>query len=110
MSDVTDLVEWLRAQLDDDEGAINLWADADVFYDTSGDTGDYAQRFDADRMLAEVDAKRRIIDECAYWHDKVEAGEHYPALADRFEVALSVLRLLALPYAEREGYRPEWRP
>jgi hypothetical protein len=62
------------------------------------------------RVLVECDTKRRILAECKYWYDKVERGEDYPALADRFEVAMSVLRLLALPYRDRPGYRAEWSP
>lgn len=64
------------------------------------------------RVLAESEAKRRLLvlhrlewsadDEplafCA--HDQRTAGL-YPC---------STLLLLALPYADREGYREEWRP
>lgn len=64
------------------------------------------------RVLAEVDAKRRIID------------RHEDALARRDDHDYSsptahvqaeeyrdwVLPLLALPYADRPGYQEEWRP
>jgi hypothetical protein len=42
------------------------------------------------RVLAECEAKRRIV-------EQVNGMEY-------------VLRLLALPYADHEDYRPEWRP
>jgi hypothetical protein len=70
--------------------------------------------WDPTRVLAEVDAKRRIIDEhgsysgygthcdtCRHPTDDVAAGEPWPC---------PTLRLLALPYADRPGYRNEWRP
>lgn len=71
-------------------------------------------RHDPARVLAEVDAKRRILDECAYWIEKINEStttKHpYPNLAERGEVVLPVLTLLGLPYAEHPEYRTEWRP
>lgn len=67
-------------------------------------------RWDPARVLADIDAKRRIIDEhslesngacrvCTLgWSARPAA---YPC---------PTVRLLALPYADREGYREEWRP
>lgn len=51
-------------------------------------------RFDSARVLAEVAAKRRILDR----------------IVPRTDLGDSLLRLLALPYAEHPDYRPEWRP
>lgn len=76
---------------------------------SSGQERQHFARWEPQRVLAECDTKRRIIEECRYWYDKVNRQEDYPALADRFEVAMGVLRLMALPYADRDGYRPEWR-
>jgi hypothetical protein len=69
-------------------------------------------RHDPARVLAEVDAKRRII-----------AGHHRSGLACPrcslgtedgqivFELdPCETLRLLALPYADHPDYREEWRP
>lgn len=67
-------------------------------------------RWHPGRVLAECDAKRRMVAEAKYWYDKVNNQEDYPALSDRFDVAFGMLRLLALPYADRPGYRAEWRP
>lgn len=72
--------------------------------------GEHVVSWAPGRVLAECDAKRRIIAECKYWYDKVNRGEDYPALADRFEVSFGILCLLALPYKDREGYLPEWSP
>ncbi|MFK0140684.1 DUF6221 family protein [Streptomyces murinus] len=74
---------------------------------------------DPARVLREIDAKRRII---ALWKaaDDDAAGEQrhadsYDTGADGWpmgrEDALSdVLRLLALSYADRPGYKESWRP
>ncbi|MVO84166.1 hypothetical protein GPA10_05115 [Streptomyces sp. p1417] len=59
------------------------------------------------RVLREIDAKRRILAEHALngWActtcDNGEVEQVFPC---------PTLRLLALPYADRPGYREEWRP
>jgi hypothetical protein len=64
-------------------------------------------------VLAEIDAKRRIID----LHDS--DGAHTCAAVDdawgqvdTYVRNCPTLRLMAVPYAKagREGYREEWRP
>ncbi|MFD3333498.1 DUF6221 family protein [Streptomyces sp. NPDC058700] len=71
-------------------------------------------RHDPARVLAEVDAKRRIVDECAYWIDKINKSATdkypYPNLAERGEVVLPVLCLLALPYSGHPEFDDAWRP
>jgi len=118
---VDDLVTWLRAQLGDDERmalaaspgpwkpnaehdevlAVDDITVADGFA-LSGNqlraTVGHIARWDPARVLAEVEAKRRIVDEWAS-----EYYEHRAALG-------RAVRLLALPYAEHPGYREEWRP
>lgn len=54
-------------------------------------------------MLAEIDAKRRII---ALTCDGADGG--YPS--GYYEAKTDVICLLALPYAHRPGYREEWKP
>lgn len=97
MRAVDDLETWLRQQLENQRhtaDALKALAHA-----LPAETGAYLTET-ADMLLADVDAKRRILDQCAdVWaHDRVEA------------FAEDVLRLLALPYAGRPGYRGEWRP
>jgi hypothetical protein len=90
-----DLITWLRAQLDEDERVARAFAarlDAHLF-----ETG-----WGPARVLAEVDAKRRILDLMMPGRP-VYPGAYGQAYRD-------VLRLLALPYADRDGYRDEWRP
>lgn len=57
-------------------------------------------RHDPARVLAEVEAKRRIL----------TAYENYDREAPELDVPDSVIRLLALPYAGHPDYRKEWRP
>lgn len=127
------LVPWCRAQLDEDERRALaappgpwranaehdevLAADDIPVADGFALSGpqlraavDHIVAHDPDWALREIETKRRIVDECAYWWDKVARGDEYPALSDRFEVALTVLRLLASSLADRPGYRKEWQP
>jgi hypothetical protein len=60
-------------------------------------------RHDPARVLAEVAAKRRILDDCASYVD--EEGD---AVTDG--LSWRVVALLAVPYAGNAGYRPEWAP
>lgn len=142
-----ELVIWLRAALDEDErmaravtqGAWKLWG-MDVMADPNG-TSNYntavfvarthhhagllthnAQHiatWDPARALAEVDAKRRILDYCEtmFRNDRI-ANSHsnllFDSMRDKLKLltiqAAKTLRLLALPYADRPGYREEWAP
>jgi len=106
---MSDLATWLREQLDEDgrvaqaaldeagtgdpgtlggdgrlvfgDRAVNVWATSHI------------GRWHPRRVLAEVEAKRRML---VHWQD-----------ADDL---LDALRFLALPYADHPGYREEWRP
>ena len=104
--------------------------------------GGHIIRHDPARVLAEVDAKRRILDEhlpewrTVEWpHDQNGKGEglvcrrcqnaehtewkpevgHAGVLPEGFVTPYVLgpcptLRLLMLPYADRDGYRSEWAP
>ncbi|MDG4749324.1 DUF6221 family protein [Micromonospora sp. WMMD718] len=73
---------------------------------------EHIARHDPARVLAEVDAKRRILDFLEY--DRVDvsqaAGPPITVPGQRPAIAHPVLCMLALPYAGRPGYRDEWRP
>jgi hypothetical protein len=87
----------------DDMAKLRSWA---------GTEGGWTQ----ERVLREIDAKRRILAECAHWHDKLAkevvdpSPVPFPALGEVLDAVTPVLRALALPYADRPGYREEWRP
>lgn len=56
-----------------------------------------------DRVLADFDAKRRIVDE------HTEAGTKWCPSCDGQDQPCTTIRLLALSYADHPGYRDEWR-
>lgn len=80
------------------------------------------------RVLAEVESKRRILDLHRLSTERIVQSAFDPDTGDRRPVEWNVecaicgwagddpasgcdtLRLLALPYADRDGYRQEWRP
>lgn len=129
-----DLVAWLREQLDDDERI--AWAVPDhrkrrgelhwhrvespslpgLVGDQCGnvvtgvDTGrwhaEHIALHDPARALAEVAAKRKIIAECEYEIRDAQKRD----TGDGLGLAETMLRLLALPYAGRPGWRTEWKP
>lgn len=127
MEDVDDLVAWLRAQLDEDERVaktatsggpwrvdgmsvrgqtrMNL-TDVLVVRHTWPQEADHIVRHDPARVLREVEAKRRIIDQ--YTTDI--NSDHWEARLAADDFGEAALRLLALPYADRPGYQEEWKP
>lgn len=119
------LVSWLREQIDEDERTARA-AQAEVdewrvgnfperrwAVDREAPLGVYVRgewccvgegpaaligECSPERMLAEVDVKRRLL------------GEVERELADDVDnqTAVVMLRVLAIPYADRPGHRPEW--
>lgn len=136
-----DLVTWLRAQLDKDERVargdavratspspwrreyyaafMHAVADADgreLFGKGHlAETQDvqHIVRWDPARVVAEVDAKRRILRLYENALNAHRAGSISQRNRTQDEAAVDVLgetvRLLALPYADRHGWREEWR-
>jgi len=112
---VDELVAWLPAQLDEDtveiakhpDGEDPLWI-AGSLYATAEENYPCTPylAISKRRALAEVHAKRRILD--TYVAAASTEGSEYDG---GYTVGLGVaLRFLALPYAGRPGYRDEWRP
>lgn len=103
-----DLVEFLRARLDEDEAAAARTTDEIylgqvgffTYYDTNDDPVDHAERHTPARVLREVDAKRELLDEYIR-----EIGDDAAN-----ETAQQLGKLLALPYADHPDYREQWRP
>jgi hypothetical protein len=64
-------------------------------------------------VLAEVQAKRRIIDRYEFVTSHGPAVDHRRAMDMTTGAAAAlrdVLRFLTGPYADVPGYRPEWEP
>jgi hypothetical protein len=115
------LVEFLSARLDEDEAAA-LAATPDELDREDGITDSWddpygeiqnrdsvsflhIQRWSPKRVLAQVEAKRRIVAECvAILSVKWWEYEDAPDLAH------VTLELLALPDADHPDYREEWKP
>jgi hypothetical protein len=116
---MSDLITWLRQQLDDDERvARQVMAEPGGFYleaetdDTNVMTiGAHVYRWDPARVLAEVEAKRRILDAYEMAAGVVDLQDGQPDAEDvsALEALADVVRALAQPYARREGWREGWR-
>lgn len=63
--------------------------------------GNIQSLWSPDRLLADVDAKLRVVEECVR---TLDFEDHGHALAN------DVLRLLALPFADHKDYQESWRP
>jgi hypothetical protein len=74
--------------------------------------GLHIARHDPAHVLAEVEAKRRILSEVVPeidgMEDRIDGEWGVGDPTERESVAL--LRLLALPYADHPDYRQEWKP
>jgi Family of unknown function (DUF6221) len=137
---VDDLSTWLLEQVAADERAaaemrynVGFMSDCGEPHDESIEALKGEWTFDADRLLAECEAKRRIVE----LHKSVETfagmsvSDYWPNHAtgktvfvcevcanhdretgwDDFDgYPCATLKLLALPYVDRPGYREEWKP
>jgi hypothetical protein len=89
------LEEWLLEQIADDELSARSAAGHELGDQPLGP-------WDAERVLVECETKRQVIEDLVQ-AVKAAEGEDKRRL-------LQILRLLAVPYVERSGYREEWRP
>jgi hypothetical protein len=116
---VEDLVQWLRAQLDEDERTARA-ADAakdDNWWwgpDSESAAERHVARHDPARVLREIDAKRQLIE---LHQERLEQGYGSDVCAEcdfggvsQTYYPCATLRLLALPYTDQPGYQEAWRP
>lgn len=107
------LTEFLLARIAEDEAVARRAADdhygvdgglrfGEVGYDTLP-----VLTVDPGRVLAECEARRRIVEEVAYWVSQKPEDIEVPALV---EVVCRPLAHLAAVYADHPDYRGEWRP
>lgn len=112
---MSELVEWYRAQLDEDEkraqrSAENWQQVKDAVYCSPACYSDdilFIARHDPARVLRDVAAKRAIVDDLAQSDSSAQRTGIPPYLYGGLHLAL---RLLASAYADRPGYREAWRP
>jgi hypothetical protein len=102
-----DLVAFLKTQWDDEE-ADARWSleNAPAAYQTDPNS----MNFSPERVLREIEAKRRILDEYTrltqdFTHATETVAEH-----TRRATLEDVLALLAEPYAGEDGYKQQWKP
>jgi hypothetical protein len=108
---VDEIVMWLRAELDVDEANAYEVHDRDcpsvLMTWTDWTTPKFVGRCDCgwpERVLAEVEAKRKLLDWLDDTWDRATDADFFGVDADH------AYRLIALPYADRPGYREDWRP
>lgn len=99
-----DIVEFLRARLDEDERDAIAIRDCVMFHGVDSDAEAEVIRLSSpDRVLREVEAHRRIVD--LGWHHL--GDEEYGWGME--EAKRQVLRIMATAYADHPDYDPEWR-
>lgn len=96
-----------------DEDGLGTYVIAD-FGALGGSRTSYLLRYQPRRLLAEIEAKRRILDNSRWATKEAQEIGGDPRVAALYEgrrLAFdSVVRWLAVPYADRPGYDEEWRP
>jgi hypothetical protein len=110
---MTDLVAFVRAALDENERAASAIHDISVCQLAINGPADPRWGWECDcgypaRVLAEVAAKRAILDVLT---SREKAGDSEESLWHKIgydRAAFDVIRQLAQPYAGRPGWREEW--
>lgn len=115
-----DLVQWLGKQLDDERNAAEdalkkvtttrRWIGGQWVEDTVQPPEWRRSAWSPARVLREIDAKRQVLALHHRAQPKWCAACDIPAGFPGPPDGCATLRLLALPYADRPGYREEWRP
>lgn len=72
-------------------------------------TAEHIVRHDPARVLREIDAKRQLIERYERAMENRRAHPDDLASAGALLALHGAVKLLALPYAEKPGYRAEWR-
>lgn len=126
---MSDLIEWLRACIAEDEAAAQLvpnWDDH-VAHEMDGFSANarrYAAEMTPAYVLAVCKAHREILDlhardlygDCSTcgevngWTGDGEGGEFYDSDRSAADYPCATVKALATIYAGRPGYRQEWRP
>lgn len=120
-----DLASWLLEQIAEDERVARAsypyarwWVDGPAersgewwVYDAGAkckrrEDAEHIAAHDPARVLAECEAQRRIVELHRIDIDICDACDKLVNPA----IGCETLRLLALPYADRDGYKDDWRP
>lgn len=121
---MSDLVAFLRARLDEERALADLaaanvrdnpfwgndWAQG-MTGGMGGPGGDLGAVFSPDRVMADVQAKRAILDLLELTADALPRETLQPEYAQGYVNALRWTSLhLAAPYADHPDYDERWRP
>ena len=99
---MTTLPDFLLARIAEDERRVEF---VRGFIPDEGDQGEY---INPARVLAECEAKRRIVEASRSYHESDQDPD--PDDPDGGWALSIALRALALPYADHTDWREEWRP
>ncbi len=107
------LTDFLLSRVAEDEDVARAAeasdGDLDGFLNAGSESlGDHYLRHRPGRVLADCDAKRRIVEHLQGIADN--AGDPPGTEPENLAMVTHVLALLALPYAGHADYREEWRP
>lgn len=114
-----ELITWLRGVLDEDERLAREATHYNMITieSRSRSEEDHARRHDPATVLADIAAKRAILDWCVevIGDRDLTTIDQFGSLRDdpkalAITLAVETLRLLASAYADRPGYSDEWRP
>jgi hypothetical protein len=119
---MNDLITWLRAQLDDDERVARLWPEhdwravgdevvstEDLVVAESG-AAEHIARWDPARVLALIADVRRMI---RMFEQRADEGQQPGGQVFGYHatgMGTAIRCITEGLYADREGYRDEWRP
>jgi hypothetical protein len=128
-----DLIDWLRAQIDEDEhiarkatsgdpwrmegmsirgGTRMNHTDVLVVRHTWPQEAEHIVRHDPARVLRAVESLRKIVDNCSDWIENPVQGweiDRADELTLKLDVGPTLLCLLAAIFSGRPGFREEWR-
>lgn len=134
MTDTPDLVAWLHEQIAEDEriaravqwdgsgnrlswelpASATIDAGEDEFYAGDRTIANHVVAWDPARVLRTVEAKRQLLVEHAGTENYVYTDDGTPACStcgdSTIRFPCRTVRILAAEYADRDGYREEWRP
>ena len=102
-----DLSEFVLARVTDDEELARQYGDPRRLSSSltwTSDVGRPAIEVDPSRIIAECEAKRRVVAAYVEGVANYRIGPH-----DEVDRLTFVVRALALPYADHPEYQPEWR-
>lgn len=115
---MSELVEFLQARISEDEADALAIQNCEWFNGVESDAETQVLRLaDPDRVLAECEAKRRIIERAEEvtqdWLGSFSEWNYTAAELDSFigqsdDLGHSILLALAQPYRDHPDFKPEW--